>query len=65
MQLSQLNQSNLLLTSLHGHKLQFIFHKLRPLFSLHGQLRELVFFPSTEVLIFLERHTRLFVQPAI
>ena len=65
MYLCQLNQSNLLLTSLYGHKLQFIFHKLRPLSSSHGQLRELVFFPRTEALIFLERHTRLFVEPAI
>ena len=61
----QLNQSNLLLTSLHGHKLQFTFHKLRPLSSSHGHLRELVFLPRTEALIFLERHTRLFVEPAI
>ena len=65
MQLCQLNISNLLLTSLHGHKLQFIFHKLLPLSSSHGQLHELVFFPCTEALIFLERHTRLFVEPAV
>ena len=50
---------------LHGHKLQFIFHKLHPLSSSHGQLCELLFFPRTEALIFLERHTRLFVEPAI
>ena len=56
----------MLLTSLHGHKLQFIFHKSRPLSSSHGQLRELVFFPCTEALtFFLERHTRLFVEPTI
>ena len=65
MQLCQLNISNLLLTSLHGHKLQFIFHKLLPLSSSLGQLHELVFFPCTEALIFLERHTRLFVEPAV
>ena len=29
------------------------------------QLRELVFFSCTNALIFLERHTRLFVEPAI
>ena len=62
---SQLNQSNLLLTSLYVQKLQFISHKLRPSSSSHGQLRELVFFSRTEALIFLKRHTRLFVEPAI
>ena len=61
----KLNQGNLLLTSLQGHELQFISHKLRPLSSSYGQLRELVFFPRTEALIFLERHTRLFAEPAI
>ena len=55
----------MLLTSLHGHKLQFISLKLCPLSSLHGQLHELVFFPCTEALIFLEHHTRLFVEWAI
>ena len=57
--------NKLLHTSLHGHKLQFISHKQRPLSSSHGQLRELVFCPRTEALIFLERHTRLFVELAI
>ena len=65
MYLCQLNQSNLLLTSLYGHKLQFIFHKLRPLSNSHGQLCELVFFPRTEALNFLEHHTRLSSEPAI
>ena len=33
--------------------------------SSHGQSHELVSFSCTETLIFLERHTRLFVEPAI
>ena len=55
----------MLLTSLHDHQLRFIFHKLHPLSSSRGQLCELVFFPRAEALIFLERHTKLFVEPAI
>ena len=52
----------MLLTSLNGHKLQFIFHKLRPLSSSPSQLCELFFFPRTEALIFLKRHARLFIE---
>ena len=37
--LCQLNQSNLLLKSLHGPNLRFISHNLRPLSSWHGQLQ--------------------------
>ena len=44
MQLCELYQSNLLLTSLYVHKLKFISHKLCPSSSSHGQLRELVNF---------------------
>ena len=55
----------MLFKSLHGHKLQFIFHKPHPLSHSLSQLRKLVFFPRTEALIFLEHHTRLFVELAI
>ena len=55
----------MLLTSLYVQKLQFISHKLCPSPSPHGQLCELVFFSHTKALIFLRRHTRLFVEPAI
>ena len=66
MSLCQLNQSNLLLTSSHGHKLQHsVYCQLHPLSRSHGRLCELVCFPRTEAPTFLERHTRLFVEPAI
>ena len=48
------------------HKLQFISHKLFPSSSPHEQLCELVFFFScTNALIVLNRHIRLFKEPAI
>ena len=59
----QLNQSNLLLTPFHVHKIQFISNKLRPFSSSHGQLRKLVFLFSHRGSHFLKRHTRLFVKP--
>ena len=55
----------MLLTSLYGHKLQFISHKVHPLSSSHGQLCGLVFFSCTKALIFLEHDTRLLVERAI
>ena len=58
----QLNQSNLLLTPFYVHKIQFISNKLRPLSSLHGQLRELVFLFLHRESYFLKRHTSLFVE---
>ena len=54
MQLCQLNQSNLLLTSLYVHKLKFIFHKLHPSSSSHGQLHELVNFVNTFLNVILD-----------
>ena len=65
MQLCQLNESNLFLTSLYDPKLQFISHRLRPLPSSHGQLCELVFFSRTEPLFLSKRYTRLFAEPGI
>ena len=46
------NQSNLLLTPLQFHKLQFISNKLRHSSSSHDQLREQAF-SRTDPLIFL------------
>ena len=43
MQILQLNQSNLLLTPLYAHKLQFISNKLHLSSSSHDQLPKLVF----------------------
>ena len=63
MSILQLNQSNLLLKPFYVHKIQFTSKELRPLSSLHGQLRELVFLFSHRGSHFLKPCTRLFVEP--
>ena len=63
MYILQLNQTNFLLTPSYIHKIQFTSNKLRPSSISHGQLRELVFIFSYRGSNFLQRRTRLFVEP--